>query len=66
MNHLQLQKNSVFRPDFENECRECGTLPTVIVIDHPVPHTHLCGPHFFSDKSMIDWDAWNDSQEDTE
>lgn len=63
---LQLQKNSVFRPDFETECRECGTLPTVIVEGHPVPHTNLCGRHFFNDRAMVEWEKWNEREEDTE
>lgn len=60
----QLNKNNVFRPDFDNECRECGTTPTVIVEGHSCPHTHLCGPHFFADRSMVDWERWNDPVED--
>lgn len=66
MDPLQLQKDSVFHPDFTNECRECGTLPTVIVVGHPLPQTNLCGPHFFGDRMMIDWDRWNDREEGTE
>lgn len=64
--HLQLKPTDVFHPDFENECRECGALPTVVVVDHPVPHTHLCGRHFFADRSMVDWELWNDQVEGTE
>ena len=66
MNHLQLQKHSVFRPDFQGECRECGRAPTVIVVDHPVPDTELCGVHFFADRSMVDWELWNLRDDDTE
>lgn len=66
MTNLQLQKNSVFRPDFDNECYVCAALPTVIVVDHPVPHTHLCGRHFFSDRAMLDWELWNDQPDATE
>lgn len=63
---LQLHSASRFRPNFQGECRECGTSPTVIVVDHPVPETDLCGWHFFADRSMIDWQLWNDDPEDTE
>lgn len=66
MNPFQLQKNSVFHPDFEGECRECGTSPTVIVVDHVMPDTELCGPHFFADRAMVDWTLWNTQEEDTE
>lgn len=66
MNILQLKKDSQFRPDFDNECRECGRSPTVIVVDHPVPNTDLCGPHFFADRAMVDWELWNLRDEDTE
>lgn len=66
MNYLQLKKDSVFTPDFEVECRDCGMTPTVTVVGHPVPKTGLCGPHFFKDRAMVDWDLWNDQPEDTE
>ncbi len=55
-----------YKPDFDNDCRICGTSPTVIVVEHPVPQTDLCGPHFFNDRLMIDPDLWNDQMEDTE
>lgn len=66
MSYLQLQKDSVFHPNFEGECRECGSSPTVIVVDHPVPDTCLCGRHFFADRTMVNWELWNERQEDTE
>jgi hypothetical protein len=56
----------VFKPNFDNECRECGAKPTVVVIDHPIPETDLCGPHFFADRMMLDWQLWNEQPEGTE
>jgi hypothetical protein len=53
-------------PDFDIECRICGTLPTVVVVGHSQPQSELCGVHFFSDQMMFDWDLWNDAQEPTE
>lgn len=66
MTPFQLKKDSVFHPNFEGECRECGTSPTVVVVDHPVPETDLCGLHFFADRLMLDWEMWNSREEDTE
>lgn len=63
---FQLKKDSVFHPNFKVECRECGRQPTVIVVDHPVPNTELCGPHFFGDRLMVDWELWNNREEDSE
>jgi len=57
-----------YKPDFESECyiQGCGRSPTVIVIDHVVPHTDLCGIHFFGDLSMGDWTNWNDPRDATQ
>lgn len=55
-----------YHPDFDTECRICGTSPCVIVEDHVQPDTELCGICFFSDRSMIDWTLWNEEPEDTE
>lgn len=52
-----------YHPDFDGECRLCGTSPTVIVEGHVCPDTELCGVHFFKDPAMIDWQAWNDDDE---
>lgn len=65
MDFFQLKKDSVFVPDFEIECRECGTKPTVIVVGHPIPETNLCGPHFFADRSMVDWALWNERDDES-
>lgn len=51
-----------FQPDFDAECRICGTVPCVIVVGHPhKPRTDLCGACFFDDPAMIDWLTWNDT-----
>lgn len=63
---MPLFNKNVYCPDFDNECRECGASPTVIVINHIVPDTDLCGPHFFADRSMVDWEMWNLRIEDSE
>lgn len=55
-----------YHPDFETECRLCGTKPCVVVDGHITPDTELCGTCFFGDRSMVDWDLWNNQQEDTE
>lgn len=56
----------IYYPDFESDCAICGTRPCVIVEDHSQPYTDLCGPCFFSDRMMVDWERWNDQQEPTE
>jgi hypothetical protein len=56
----------IYRPDFDGECYLCGASPTVVVEGHIVPNTQLCGPHFFRDKQMVDWDEWNNQPDDTE
>ena len=56
----------VFKPNFDLECRECGAKPTVTVVGHICPDTELCGGHFFADRTMIDWELWNEQLEDTE
>ena len=57
---------STFHPDFSCECRICGASPCVVVEDHIQPETELCGVHFFSDRRMVDWELWNEEEEDTE
>jgi len=56
----------IYHPNFDIDCRECGRLPTVIVVGHICPDTELCGVHFFSDRSMLDYDLWNNQSEGTE
>jgi hypothetical protein len=61
----------IYLANFAEECSRCGTSPCVVVSD-PEPtgakrhDTELCGVHFFRDKTMIDPELWNDSQEATE
>jgi len=49
----------IYRPDFDTECYLCGTSPVVVVEGHTVPNTQLCGPHFFKNEEMYDWEEWN-------
>ncbi len=46
-----------FRPDFEEECKKCGTSPCVV---HGEEETELCGPCYFEDPQMLDYWLWND------
>ena len=55
-----------FTPDFKAECFNCGTMPCVVIEGHIQPNTLLCGPCFFGEAVMIDWENWNDEQEGTE
>lgn len=50
----------VYHPDFEESCSICGSSPCVMVVGHVQPDTGLCGPHFFDDGRMFDWEEWND------
>ena len=52
-----------YLPDFEASCRICGASPCVLVVNHVQGDTDLCGPHFFADDSMHDWEDWNDSDD---
>lgn len=47
-------------PDYEYECENCGSTPTVIVIkdNMVVHHTGLCGPCCFGSADCIDPDNW--------
>ena len=53
-------------PDFEGECRICGTTPTVLVINHCLPETDLCGIHFWHDAEMAQWEDWNNETDDNQ
>ncbi len=55
-----------FKPDFDEDCRICGTTPTVVVVGHKQPDTELCGVHFFNSLKMRDWENWNDKQDPQE
>ena len=56
----------MYHPDFEAECRICGTSPTVVVDNHIQGETFLCGVCFFGDRLMMDWEEWNEESESTE
>lgn len=66
MVNIYAVKTLNYRPDFDKECYVCGSSPTVTVVGHICPDTHLCGRHFFNDRSMVDWERWNDREEGTE
>jgi len=58
-------------PIFNQECNRCGTEPCVGIQDQEILHsavrsTGLCGPHFFQDRLMSEWELWNDEPESTE
>jgi hypothetical protein len=55
-----------YEPDFDLECRLCGTTPTVKILNHSVQETELCGLCFFSEPLMIDWSFWNEEQNSEE
>ena len=53
----------MFRQDFDDECRNCGTSPCVVVLATPATpevETELCGPCYFEDAQMLDYWLWND------
>jgi hypothetical protein len=56
----------LFQPDFDSECSICGACPTVIVTGHIQPDTELCGVCFWHDRSMVDWELWNEPIESTD
>lgn len=55
-----------FQPDFQSDCRICGTSPCVIVVGHPQPETSLCGIHFFLDGTAADWQEWNEREDESD
>lgn len=61
----------IYFANFSDECSRCGTSPTVVVRDpeptgEAIHEPGLCGICFFSDRSMIDPELWNDQVEDSE
>jgi hypothetical protein len=58
----------VYEPIFNLDCVECSHEPVVGIRDDEgnLRCTHLCGRCFFSDRSMLDWDLWNEPREATE
>jgi hypothetical protein len=58
-----------YHPDMEAECHICGRSPCVVVYDLEIrrnSETELCGPHFFNDRAMVEWEKWNDPKEASE
>lgn len=51
--------STFYYPNFHQSCRLCDTSPTVVVAGHEVPKTGLCGPCFFQDREMKEWNDWN-------
>lgn len=51
-----------FHPDFTASCHICGSSPCVVVNNHPQGDTELCGPCFFLDAAMFDWNEWNQQE----
>jgi hypothetical protein len=61
--------STLYQPDMKAECRICGTSPCVVVYDPELRHnsdTDMCGPCFFQDRIMLDWELWNEPLEATE
>lgn len=61
--------DTLYLADHSVECKQCGTEPTVVVIDPETrrpQETELCGCCFFADRSMVDPSDWNEPQEATE
>lgn len=54
----------MYHPDFDDECIVCGASPTVIVEGHIQPETHLCGVDFFHRREMVDWQLWNEEEDE--
>lgn len=55
--------HNLFRPDFDDECKHCGTSPCVVIRATPESEeveTELCGPHYFEDPQMLDYWLWNE------
>ena len=46
-------------------CTICDTSPTVQVFENGqlVIDSEACGPHFFNDRSMLDYEVWNEPKE---
>lgn len=47
-------------PDYNTPCENCGTKPTVDVVENGavVYHSELCGACFFGEADMIDPSNW--------
>lgn len=57
----------LYTPIFGQACARCDYNVCVgIQNDEGVSSTNLCGVHFFSDRTMVDWELWNEDKESTE
>lgn len=54
---------TVFRPDFEAECKQCGHSPCVTVEGLEEFSPDLCGPCYFKDPLMLDYWRWNEYED---
>lgn len=60
--------NEQYCPINQVRCAECDATP-VVGIRAPsgvIICSHLCGPHFFGDRAMVDTEQWNNQMEATE
>lgn len=56
-----------YTPVFNAECDRCGGSPCVgIHAGVGIALTNFCGPCFFADRAMSDYELWNDEQEPSE
>lgn len=51
-----------FEPDYEDECQNCDTSPTVTGMRHGriIVRWNLCGPCCFGEARMLDPREWNE------
>lgn len=58
----------IYTPIFGQECSRCDqtTCVGLAANDEGIQSTGLCGVHFFSDRTMVDWELWNEEKESTE
>lgn len=59
---------NLYEPIFNLDCVECDLEPVVGLRDDDgsLRCTQLCGLHFFGDRTMVDWELWNEPKEATE
>ena len=57
---------SRYDPDYENECDNCGQIPTVTVFEgrQMTHHFGMCGVCTFGTAKALDTDWWNDPNDD--
>ena len=55
-----------FEPDYNLDCTNCGTKPTVVAVETATGgrhHFELCGPCCFGTAAALDTDWWNNQEE---